>query len=51
MGNKNLKSILIIDDDSNILVEQDRYFVRTYLTYGMQEEHFIKAREILSITK
>jgi len=42
------KNYLIIDDDSNMLEEQVRYFVRTDLKYGMQEEHLGKARKLLS---
>lgn len=42
---------LILDDDSNMLDEQLPHFVQTNLIYGMREEHFIKAREILSHDK
>jgi len=43
-----VKNYLILDDDMNVLEEQIRYFVRTDLKYGMQEEHLGKARKLLS---
>lgn len=40
---------VIIDDDVNILDEQTSYLVQTNLDFGMQNRHFINAKEILSM--
>ena len=42
-----VKNYLILDDDTNILEEQTPHFIRTYLHFGMQAEHYYKARDIL----
>ena len=38
---------LILDDDINILDEMKLHFVKTEIYFGMKDEHFIKAKEIL----
>ncbi len=39
---------LILDDDINILDEQASHLIQTNIEFGMQNGHFIRAREILS---
>ncbi len=46
-----VKNYLILDDDMNVLEEQVRHFVRTDLKNGMQEDHFRKAIEVLTVYK
>ncbi len=43
-----IKNYIILDDDINILDEQTSHLVQTNIEFGMQNGHFIKAREILS---
>ena len=42
-----LSNYVILDDDINMLAEQIPNFVQTNLHYGMQAEHYYKARRIL----
>jgi hypothetical protein len=42
-----VRNYLILDDDTNILEEQIPNFVQTNLRFGMEAEHYYKAREIL----
>ncbi len=46
-----IKNYIILDDDINILDEQTSHLVQTNIEFGMQNGHFIKAREILSASK
>jgi len=42
-----IDNYVILDDDTNMLKEQNQHFVKTNLHFGMQAEHYYKAREIL----
>ena len=43
-----IQNYLIIDDEANILEEQKEHFVQTDINEGLTEEHYHKARSILS---